>query len=89
MGYRVEYTTKALKQLKKMDRFDASLITSWITKNLEGIDDPRRFGKPLTGNHSGEWRYRVGDYRILCFIDDGGLVVEVFEIGHRSSVYER
>lgn len=89
MGYRVEYTAKALKQLKKMDRFDASLIASWITKNLDGADDPRQTGKPLTGNHSGEWRYRVGDYRILCFINDDVLLIEVFEIGHRGSVYKK
>lgn len=88
MSYHVEYTAKALKQLKKMDRFDATLITSWISKNLEGTDDPRRFGKPLSANRSGEWRYRVGDYRILCIISDGILTIEVFEIGHRSTVYK-
>ena len=87
MAYRVEYTKTALKQLKKMDRFDARLITSWIGKNLEGCEDPRAHGKGLTGSRSGEWRYRVGDYRILCIIDDGVLVVEVFSIGHRSRVY--
>ena len=87
MGYRVEYTKAALKQLKKMDRFDARLITSLIGKNLEGCEDPRIHGKGLTANRSGEWRYRVGDYRILCVIQDEVLVVEVFSIGHRSDVY--
>lgn len=88
MAYRVEYSSTALKQLKKMDRFDARLIVSWIGKNLEGCEDPRIHGKGLTGNHSGEWRYRVGDYRILCTIMDDVLVVEVFTIGHRSDVYK-
>ena len=87
MAYRVEYSSTALKQLKKMDRFDARLIVSWIGKNLEGCEDPRIHGKGLTGNHSGEWRYRVGDYRILCTIMDDVLVVEVLTIGHRSDVY--
>ena len=72
-----------------MDRFDARLITLWIGKHLDGIDDPRIYGKGLSGNHSGEWRYRVGDYRILCIIKDDVLVVEVFSIGHRSDVYKR
>lgn len=89
MAYRVEYSKRALRQLKKMDRFDARLITSWIGKHLGGIDDPRIYGKGLSGNHSGEWRYRVGDYRILCIIKDDVLVVEVFSIGHRSDVYKR
>ena len=88
MAYRVEYSKAALKQLKKMDRFDARLITSWIGKNLEGCEDPRAHGKGLTANRSGEWRYRVGDYRILCVIQDDVLFIEVFAIGHRSSVYK-
>ena len=87
MAFRVEYSKVALKQLKKMDRFDARLITSWIGKNLEGCEDPRAHGKGLTANRSGEWRYRVGDYRILCDIKDEVLVIEAFAVGHRSSVY--
>lgn len=86
MAFRVEYSKVALKQLKKMDRFDARLITSWIGKNLEGCEDPRAHGKGLTANRSGEWRYGVGDYRILCNIKDEVLVIEVFAVGHRSSV---
>lgn len=88
MAYRVEYSKVALKQLKKMDRFDARLILSWIGKNLEGCDDPRVYGKGLAANRSGEWRYRAGDYRILCVIQDDVLVVEVFSIGRRSDVYK-
>lgn len=87
MAFRVKYSKVALKQLKKMDRFDARLITSWIGKNLEGCEDPRAHGKGLTANRSGEWRYRVGDYRILCDIKDEVLVIEVFAVGHRNSVY--
>lgn len=87
MAFRVEYSKVALKQLEKMDRFDARLITSWIGKNLEGCEDPRAHGKGLAANRSGEWRYRVGDYRILCNIKDEVLVIEVFAVGHRSSVY--
>ncbi|MBR3327512.1 MAG: type II toxin-antitoxin system RelE/ParE family toxin [Atopobiaceae bacterium] len=87
MAFRVEYSKIALKQLKKMDRFDARLITSWIGKKLEGCEDPRAYGKGLTSNRSGEWRYRVGDYRILCNIKDEILVIEAFAVGHRSSVH--
>ena len=88
MAYRVEYSKAALKQLKRMDRFDARLLTSWIGKNLEGCEDPRAHGKGLSANRSGEWRYRVGDYRILCTIHDDVLVIEIFSIGHRGSVYK-
>ena len=87
MAFRVKYSKVALKQLQKMDRFDARLIASWIGKNLEGCEDPRAHGKGLTANRSGEWRYRVGDYRILCNIKDEVLVIEVFAVGHTNSVY--
>ena len=85
MKYTVEYSSKALKQLKKMDPFDARLLVSWIGRSLEGTEDPRRFGKGLVGDRSEEWRYRVGDYRILCFIHDDKLVIEVFSVGHRQA----
>ncbi|MDO4537162.1 MAG: type II toxin-antitoxin system RelE/ParE family toxin [Coriobacteriales bacterium] len=87
MAYRVQYSKAALKQLKKMDRFDARLIVSWIGEHLEGCENPRIYGKGLTANRSGEWRYRVGNYRILCVIEDDLLVIEVFSIGHRKNVY--
>lgn len=86
MAWHAEYTKAAVKQLKKMDRFDAGLIVSWIGKNLEGCDDPRLRGKGLTADRTGEWRYRVGDYRILCIIEDEKLVIEILSIGHRSEV---
>lgn len=89
MPYSVEYTSKALKQLKKMDKFDASLIVAWIGKNLDGIDDPRKQGKGLSRDRSGAWRYRVGNYRILCDIRDEVLIIEVFAIGHRRDVYRK
>ena len=86
-GYRVELTSKARKQLKKMDRFDARILATWIKNNLEGRPDPRAFGKGLTATHSGEWRYRVGSYRILALIHDDVVLIEVFSIGRRDKIY--
>jgi mRNA interferase RelE/StbE len=85
--YKVKIEKKALKQLKKMDRFQARIIYDWIMENLEDIDDPRKFGKGLTSNRSGEWRYRVGDYRILAIIKEDTILISVFEIGHRRDIY--
>lgn len=51
--------------------------------------DPYRLGKGLTADHSGEWRYRVGNYRILCLIQNGTLIIEVFNIGHRKDIYRK
>lgn len=86
MSYSVEYSDTALKQLKKMDRFEARLIISWIDKNLQGCTDPRVHGKGLTANRSGEWRYRIGSYRVLCIIEDNRLIIEVFSVGHRKQI---
>ena len=85
--YTVEFTARARKQLKKMDRFDARLIATWIKENLDGCTNPRAFGKGLYANRSGEWRYRVGAYRILALINEGTITITVLSIGHRREIY--
>lgn len=87
MTYHVLFTAAAKKSLKKMDRHAAALILGWIRKNLEGCENPRQHGKGLTSNRSGEWRYRVGDYRLIADIQDENVVILMLEIGHRLSIY--
>ena len=88
MRYTVEYTSKALKSLKKLDKPVLLMIKSWIEKKLIGTTEPRRHGKGLTSNRSGQWRYRVGDYRIIADIEDEKLIILVVEVEHRSRVYK-
>lgn len=87
-SYSVRYEKQAQKTLKKMDKHQARLILSWVSKNLEGTDSPRIHGKGLVGNKSGQWRYRIGDYRLLANIDDETITILVLEIGHRRDVYK-
>ena len=87
--YQVQFSDKALKELKKLDKHTVMLIMAWIKKNLDGCTDPRVHGKGLTANRSGEWRYRVGDYRILAEIKDDTITILVLSVGHRSNVYDR
>ena len=87
MTYHVEFSKQALKDLKKLDKQTAALILGWVRKNLEGCADPRAHGKGLTANRSGEWRYRVGDYRLLAEIQDGKLIILMLTVGHRRDVY--
>ncbi|WP_314043222.1 type II toxin-antitoxin system RelE/ParE family toxin [Streptococcus cristatus] len=87
MSYQVTYTKQALKQLKKLDAFTCSTILYWIDKNLVNTANPRQHGKGLTANRSGEWRYRVGNYRILAHIKEDEIVIEVFAVGHRREIY--
>ena len=86
--YTVEYTDRARKCLRKIDPSVRMFIKMWIDKNLVDCEDPRRHGKALSANCLGQWRYRVGDYRILADIQDAKLIILVIEIGHRREVYD-
>ena len=86
MSFRIVFSEKALKQLKKLDRSTASLITGWLRKNIEGCSNPRQHGKGLTADRSGQWRYRVGSYRIIVDINDEKVLVLVLEIGQRKNI---
>ena len=88
MRYTVKFTERARKNLLKLDKSTSKLILAWIRKNLENCEDPRRHGKALTANLSGQWRYRVGNYRILAQIDDNEITILVLEIGHRCDIYK-
>ena len=62
------------------------IIRGWIVKNLMHCEDPRAHGKALTANRKGQWRYRIGDYRLICTIEDERLVILALTIGHRHEV---
>lgn len=87
-AWRLEFSKRADKQLSKMDPGVRRVIVAWLLKNIDGCLDPRAHGKGLTANRSGKWRYRVGDYRVLCEIRDEELIVLAIEIGHRSNIYD-
>ena len=91
MAWLIEYTDDAaatLVKLSKRDKVAAARIIDYMDA-VAALDDPRTRGKALTGNLAGLWRYRVGDYRIICDIDNGRLVVSVIDVGHRGKVYKR
>lgn len=85
--WRLLYSRRADRQLGKLDPGIRRIIVAWLNKNIDGCDNPRATGKGLTVGLSGKWRYRVGDYRVLCEIRDSELVVLAIEIGHRRDIY--
>ncbi len=87
MKYTVQYTAGAIKNLKKLDKHTQALILGWIEKNLMNCENPRQHGKCLTANRSGQWRYRIGDYRLICEIEDDKIVILILSIGHRREIY--
>ena len=88
MAWRIELTATAVKQISKLDKNEAKRITSFLRQRLATLDDPRSTGKALTGPQIGAyWRYRVGDYRIICDIQDAVLCILVIEVGNRRDIY--
>lgn len=88
MAWRIEFEAGALKDLKKLDRPIAQRIVSFLRDRVAPLDDPRSMGAALLGSKLGEfWRYRVGDYRIICEIRDKELVILAVSIGHRREIY--
>jgi len=85
--YKVIISKSAEKSLSKMDSYTKRVIVSWLEEKLEQCNDPRQYGKSLTGDLSGKWRYRVGDYRIIAEIQDEKILILVLAIGHRREVY--
>lgn len=88
MVWRIELTATAARQMGKLDKSEAKRITTFLRQRLATLDDPRSTGKALTGPQLGiYWRYRVGDYRIICDIQDRALYVLVIEVGNGRDVY--
>ena len=90
LAWRIRVAERAARQIGKLDPPDAARIRAFLRDRLASLDDPRRAGAPLRGFAPGSyWRYRVGDYRILCELRDDELLVLVIEVGHRRSIYRR
>ncbi|WP_172135164.1 type II toxin-antitoxin system RelE/ParE family toxin [Adlercreutzia sp. ZJ473] len=88
MAWRIELDKGVERTLAKLDKRTARRIASKL-REIAQLDDPRSTGKALVGNLSGLWRYRVGDYRIICDIEDEILLILVVDVAHRSEIYKR
>ena len=86
MAWTIDYTASALGQLRKLDRPTARRIVDYMDERIAGMSNPRSAGKALTGPVGGLWRYRVGDFRVICEIQDGALRVLVVQLGNRREV---
>ena len=89
MIYSVRYTRQFEKEFSKFDRYTQRLLSSWIKKNLSDTSNPRLHGKALSGNLKGLWRYRIGDYRLICEINDDELVILAVSVGHRREINQQ
>jgi mRNA interferase RelE/StbE len=88
MAWRVEFLPAAERELRKIARPVRERLLLFLRDRVQGGADPRSLGEPLRGPELGKyWKYRVGDYRIICSIRDERLVVVIVRIGHRREVY--
>lgn len=86
--YRIELSERFKKEFRKLDKYTQKIIRGWIDKNLVETQNPRIHGKGFTANRNGQWRYRIGDYRLICIIDDKKLVILALTVGHRRNIYD-
>jgi mRNA interferase RelE/StbE len=89
LAWTVEIGDFAERQILKLDKPVRERILDYLGDRIEGCKNPRHFGEPLKGEKSGLWRYRVGDYRIICELRDQRLVVLALSIGHRREIYRK
>jgi mRNA interferase RelE/StbE len=87
MAWVVELAKSAEETLDRLDKVAQKRIQRFIRERLIPAADPRQLGKALAGNDAGKWRYRVGDYRLICQIEDARLTLLIIKIGHRSNIY--
>jgi mRNA interferase RelE/StbE len=88
MAYRVELSESANRELGKLDAQHRKRILKFLQERVARLDNPRGVGEALQGSQLGEfWKYRVGDYRLICKIEDDRLIVLVLRVGHRREIY--
>lgn len=83
---KVEYSMTALKEFSKLDKPIQKQIKKYMCE-VSKLENPRSRGKALVGNFVGLWRYRIGDYRLICEIKDDKIIITVLHIAHRKEVY--
>ncbi|MHB8654425.1 MAG: type II toxin-antitoxin system RelE family toxin [Terriglobia bacterium] len=87
MLWTVSFEPRALRELEQLDRIAQRRVVRFLQERVAGNRNPRDLGKPLTGDLAGLWRYRIGEFRIVCRIDDDRLTVLVIRVAHRKDVY--
>ncbi|PYX78128.1 MAG: type II toxin-antitoxin system mRNA interferase toxin, RelE/StbE family [Acidobacteria bacterium] len=87
MAWKVEIARTAQRQIEKLDRPVQLSILKFLRERIAHSSNPRQFGRPLRGEKQGLWRYRVGDYRLICDIQEVTITVLVLAVGHRKEIY--
>jgi mRNA interferase RelE/StbE len=87
LAWAIEFAPEAARELRKLGKQEAGRILRTLEERIATLEDPRSLGAPLTGEHSGYWRWRIGDYRVIARIENARVVILVVRVGHRREVY--
>jgi mRNA interferase RelE/StbE len=85
--WRIEITRTATRQITKLEPQTQAAILKFLREKVSAAQNPRQWGRALQGEKRGLWRYRVGDYRLICDIKDEAVTVLMLEVGHRKDIY--
>jgi mRNA interferase RelE/StbE len=88
-GWKIEFDPAAQREFDRLDKTVARRIFKFLYERVGRLDNPRKIGERLQGTLSEFWKYRVGDYRLICTLEDDRLLVLVLRIGHRREIYRR
>lgn len=86
MTWQIEWDNRARKELRTLDASVQNKILNYLDERV--INNPRNFGRGLVGDKAGLWRYRIGDYRVVCQLEDDQLIVLIVSVGHRKEIYD-
>ena len=89
LAWTVKFSTRAVKSLKRIDRPNQELILKFMTEKVAKHPDPVILAKKLSGNLGDFYRFRLGDYRIVCEVQNQELIILILQIGHRQNIYQR
>jgi mRNA interferase RelE/StbE len=88
VNWTLEFARSALKDLRSIDRPTQQRIRTFLEERIATLQDPRSAGNPLKGERCEYWRYRIGNYRVICELQDERIVILVLRIDHRKAIYQ-
>jgi mRNA interferase RelE/StbE len=87
LAWTASFDPRAFKELERLDRIVQRRMVKFLQDRVLRRDDPRNLGKAMAGDKAGLWRYRVGDYRLICQINDQAESIRVLRVSHRKEAY--
>ena len=90
MAWKIKFKPPAADAFDKLDSAIQKRILKFLNERLKPAENPRALGAALQGSELGKyWKYRIGDYRLICHIEDETITIAVVKLGHRREIYRQ